>query len=145
MCKFSNSSVKGFSNVDVVEDANMLVGNAYDLSEGSLLKNLVDSFSEWHIQLVDFSRILSDLIYAMADDSGVADVNIVIENMLTESLYANVISDFTEYEECSDEDNIWLDFTSNLDESNFQSIFGGLIAEIRDMFIEHYKKETLRR
>lgn len=145
MCKFSNSSVKGFSNVDVVEDDNMLVGNVYDLSEGSFLKELVDSFSEWHIQLVDFSRILNDLICAMHDDAGVADVNIVIENMLTESLYANTINDFSEYEQCSDEDKLWGDFKESLDESNFQSVFGGLIAEIRDMFIEHYKKETLRR
>ena len=95
MRKSVNSPVKGFSNIDVVEDSNMMVYDAYDLSEGSLLKELVDSFSEWHIQLVDFSRILNDLICAMHDDAGVADVNIVIENMLTESLYANTINPAT--------------------------------------------------
>lgn len=145
MCKFSNSSVKGFSNVGVVEDDNMLVGNVYDLSEGSFLKELVDSFSVWFKKQVDFSRILSDLIYAMADDAGVADVNIVIENILAEVLPESYITDFSDYEKESEDSDFWDDFVGNLHESDYQSIFGGLINDVREMFIEHYKKETLRR
>lgn len=145
MCKFSNSSVKGFSNVDVVEGDNMLISNVYDLSEGSFLKELVDSFSVWFKKQVDFSRILSDLMYAMQDDAGVADVNIVIENMLVEALPESYITDFSDYEKESEDSDFWDDFVANLDESEYSSIFGDLIADIRDMFIEHYKKETLRR
>ena len=145
MCKFLNSSVKGFSNVDVVEGDNMLVSNVYDLSEGSFLKELVDSFSVWFKKQVDFSRILSDLMYAMQDDAGVADVNIVIENMLVEALPESYITDFSDYEKESEDSDFWDDFVANLDESEYSSIFGDLIADIREMFIEHYKKETLRR
>lgn len=141
MCISVKNSVKGNSNLNV-EDVNMKV---YDLNEGSFLKELVDLFSVWYKKHVDFSRILSDLIYAMADDAGVADVNIVIENMLVEAVPESYITDFSDYEKESDDSDFWDDFVANLDESDYASVFGGLIADIRDMFIEYYKKETLRR
>ena len=43
---------------DIFLYSSMLVGNVYDLSEGSFLKELVDSFSVWFKKQVDFSRIL---------------------------------------------------------------------------------------
>ena len=136
--------VNGILNSKNMEDKNMMLLKSYDLSEGGFLRELVDAFSNWYKKRVDFSRILSDLIYSMADDAGVADVNIVIENILVEALPESYITDFSDYEKESDDSDFWDDFVANLDESDYSSIFGDLIADIRDMFIEHYKKETLR-
>ena len=117
---------------------------SYDLSEGSFLKELVDAYSIWYKKQVDYSGILNGLICAMQDDAGIADVNIVIENMLVEAVPESYITDFSDYEKESDDSDFWDDFVANLEESDYNSIFGDLIADVRDMFIEHYKKETLR-
>ena len=132
------------SNSKNFEDKNMMLLKSYDLSEGSFLRELVDAYSVWYKKHIDFSRILSDLIYAMADDAGVVDVNIVIENMLVEALPESYITDFSDYEKESDDSDFWDDFVANLEEADYSSIFGELIADVRDMFIEYYKKETLR-
>lgn len=132
------------SNSKNFEDKNMMLLKSYDLSEGSFLRELVDAFSIWYKKRVDYSCILNGLMCAMHDDAGVADVNIVIENMLVEALPNSYITDFSDYEKESDDSDFWDDFVANLEESDYSSIFGDLIADVRDMFIEYYKKETLR-
>ena len=141
---FNIQEVNGVTNYKDMGCKNMMLLKSYDLSEGSFLRELVDAFSNWYKNRVDFSRILSDLIYAMADDAGVADVKIVIENILVEVLPESYITDFSDYEKESEDSDFWDDFVANLDESDYSSIFGDLIADVRDMFLEHYKKETLR-
>lgn len=139
MCKVSNRSVNGLSNVGIWEDKNMMLLKSYDLREGSFLRELVDAFSVWYKKRVDYSLILSNLMYAIQDNAGEADVNIVIEDMLVDALAESYITDFSDYEKESDDSDFWDEFVADLHEDDYQSIFGELIDDIRDMFIEHYK------